>query len=202
MFVCTHRADRLLASVYLADDSGELLVVKVWDGLKVSRWYVREKEREGERREEREGERRREERGERREKERVERREEEREGERREKESGGSEDNHHPTHSSTGTCSRRPCCPWCVGGSEQSLVPGTRIRSPPSVSQCRRKQCVLTASSGAALENCSTGTFEEHACELALHVCKWFSLLLLFSRKFSFNFRIRGRNTYRHLKKE
>lgn len=33
-----HRADRLLASVYLADDSGGLLVVKVWDGLKVSRW--------------------------------------------------------------------------------------------------------------------------------------------------------------------
>ena len=33
-----HRADRVLASVYLADDSGGLLVVKVWDGLKVSRW--------------------------------------------------------------------------------------------------------------------------------------------------------------------
>lgn len=44
-----HRADRLLASVYLADDSGGLLVVKVWDGLKVSRWGmgggVREEER-------------------------------------------------------------------------------------------------------------------------------------------------------------
>ena len=87
MFVCTHRADRLLASVYLADDSGELLVVKVWDGLKVSRWYVREKEREGERREkEREGERR-EEKGERRREEREgERRREEREGERRREE--------------------------------------------------------------------------------------------------------------------
>ena len=33
-----HRTDRVLASVYLADDSGGLLVVKVWDGLKVSRW--------------------------------------------------------------------------------------------------------------------------------------------------------------------
>ena len=80
MFVCTHRADRLLASVYLADDSGELLVVKVWDGLKVSRWYVREKEREGERREKERGERRKEREGESRE-ERGERRREERKGE-------------------------------------------------------------------------------------------------------------------------
>ena len=82
MFVCTHRADRLLASVYLADDSGELLVVKVWDGLKVSRWYVREKEREGERREEREGERR-EGKGERRREEGGERRREKERGEKR-----------------------------------------------------------------------------------------------------------------------
>ena len=65
-----HRTDRVLASVYLANDSGGLLVVKVWDGLKVSRW-------------------RREELG----------------------------DSHQLFHS-TGTCSRRPRCSWCVGGGE------------------------------------------------------------------------------------
>ena len=41
-----HRADRVVASVYLADDSGGLLVVKVWDGLKVSRWGIYGRRRE------------------------------------------------------------------------------------------------------------------------------------------------------------
>ena len=201
MFVCTHRADRLLASIYLADDSGGLLVVKVWDGLKVSRWCVRER---GERRrEEREGERREKERGERREKERgeKERRREEREGERRREEG-------------VRTTIILPTPPQ-AHALEDLVVPGMLVAvSNLSYLGLGYAHHLPSANAG------DTSVFSQHPREQHLksalqelsknmpvswHCTSVLELLLLFSRKFSivtFNFRIRGRNIYRHSKKE
>lgn len=198
MFVCTRRADRLLASVYLADDSGGLLVVKVWDGLKVSRWCVRW--REEERGEGREGEEERE--GERRVKEREgERREKEREGERREK-------------GRVRTTIILPTPPQ-AHALEDLVVPGMLVAvSNLSYQGLGYAHHLPSANAG------DTSVFSQHPREQHLksalqelsknmpvswHCTSVLELLFLFSRKFSivtFNFRIRGRNIYRHSKKE